>query len=209
MDVKFSPDEFAKLKDILPVYEWAQRALLTKLSIIQDSLKTSPNDGLIENIKGRIKAPERIAAKLYKFNLDITAANAKNHLYDIAAVRIICSFARDIYYLLDLLRIMPDITILEEKDYITNPKPSGYRSYHLLVKVPIFYSGKTEHVPAEIQIRTEAMNFWATLEHKARYRYKEAIPKYLSDELEACAKHIAQLDEKMFQIHEKVSSILS
>ena len=133
-------------------------------------------------------------------------ANANEHLYDIAGIRIICSFARDIYYLVDLLRSLPDTKILIEKDYISKPKPSGYRSYHVIIEVPVFHCDQTEYVPVEVQIRTEAMNFWSTLEHKARYKYKEDLPQHLCDDLVTCADKISELDHQMFLIHETIHS---
>ena len=207
MSVRFSDAEFAKLKQLLPVYEWGQRILLTKLNIIHEDLRNFQNNSSIEYIRGRIKSPESIAQKLHNTGVDITADNARKFLKDIAGIRIICPFARDIYYLTDLLRSMPDGNILEEKDYVGSPKPSGYRSYHVIVEVPVFYSGKTENIPVEVQIRTEAMNFWASLEHNARYKYQEHIPQQLCDELVVCADKIAELDNRMFLIHEIISLI--
>ena len=207
MSIRFSEEEFAKLKSLLIVYEWGQRTLLTKLNIVYEDFRNFQDNNPIENIRGRIKSPESIAQKLYNMNLDVTAENAKKYLKDIAGVRIICSYAKDIYYLVDILRSMPDINILDEKDYVSSPKPSGYRSYHVIIEVPVFYSGKTEYVKAEIQIRTEAMNFWSTLEHKVRYKYQEHIPQHLCDELVVCADKIAELDERMFLIHEIISLI--
>jgi len=137
----------------------------------------------------------------------VTADNARKYLKDIAGIRIICSYAKDIYFLIDLLRSMPDVNVLEEKDYISTPKPSGYRSYHLIVEVPVFYSNETEHVKVEVQIRTEAMNFWSTLEHKVRYKYQDQIPLHLEEELVVCADRIAELDNRMYLIHEIVSLI--
>ena len=207
MSVRFSDEEFARLKNLLLVYEWGQRTLLTKLNIIHEDLKNFENSSPIEYMKGRIKSPESIAQKLLKLSVDITADNAKKHLKDIAGVRIICPFARDIYYLAQLLRSMPDVYVVGEKDYVSRPKPSGYRSYHVIMEVPVFYSGKTENVTVEVQMRTEAMNFWSTLEHKARYKYKEHIPKHLCNELVMCADKIAELDNRMFLIHEIISLI--
>jgi len=163
----------------------------------------------IESIKGRVKTPDSIAKKLHKMDVELTCDNVKKYLKDIAGVRIICPFAKDIYQLTDLLRAMPDINIVGEKDYITNPKPSGYRSYHVAAEVPVFYSGKVEYIAVEIQIRTEAMNFWSTLEHKVRYKYQEHIPQHLCDELVICADKIAELDDRMFLIHEIISLINS
>ena len=207
MSVRFSVEEFAKLKNLLIVYEWGQRTLLTKLDIMCEDFKNFQENNPVENIKGRIKSPESIAQKLHKMDVDITAENARAHLKDIAGVRIICSYAKDIYHLIDLLRSMPDVNILDEKDYIGSPKPSGYRSYHVIMEIPVFYSGKTEHITVEVQIRTEAMNFWSTLEHKVRYKYREHIPPHLCDELVVCADKIADLDNRMYLIHEIISLI--
>jgi putative GTP pyrophosphokinase len=207
MYVRFSDEEFAQLKNLLHIYEWGQKVLLTKLNIINEDFKTFHNSNPIESIKGRIKAPESIAEKLYNMKVDITAENAKQYLKDIAGIRVICPFAKDIYTLTDILRAMPECTIVKEKDYITNPKPSGYRSYHIIMEIPVYYSSGTEVIPVEIQIRTAAMDFWAMLEHKVRYKYKEHIPQHLSDELVMCADKIAELDNRMFLIHDIISLI--
>jgi len=203
---RFSAAEFEQIKSLLLVYEWGHRTLLTKLSIIHEDLLSSDNTS-IESIQGRIKTPVSIAGKLAKLKVPVTAQSAKIHLRDIAGIRIICPFSRDIHYLIDLLRRMPEVKILDEKDYLTSPKPSGYRSYHVIMEVPVFYSGKTESIPVEVQLRTQAMNFWATLEHKARYKYQEHVPQHLSDELAAIAEKIAELDNRMFLIHEIIALI--
>jgi len=204
MSIRFSIEEFAKLKELLLIYEWGYRTLLTKLRIIHEDFENFHEDNPIDHIRGRIKAPERIAEKLQRLGHDITAANAKNYIFDIAGIRIICPFARDIYHLVELMHSMPDIKIQREKNYVLNPKESGYRSYHLIIETPVFYSGRTVHVVTEVQIRTEAMNFWATLEHEARYKYMSDIPDHLSDELVVCADKIAELDHRMFLIHENI-----
>ena len=204
MPIRFGDEEFNNLKKLLPIYEWGQRILLTKLNIIHEDLIKFRDNGAIEYIHGRIKAPESIAEKLHKMKIEITAENARKYLRDIAGVRIICPFARDIYFLASLIRTMPDVKILEERDFISKPKASGYRSYHIIIEVPVYFSGKTQSVPIEIQIRTEAMNFWATLEHKARYKYRELVPQHLSDEMVSIAAKIAELDNRMFIIHESI-----
>lgn len=204
MSIRFSTEEFTKLKALLLIYEWGHRTLLTKLAIIHEDFEHFHSDNPIDHIRGRIKAPESIAEKLHRLNLDLTAENAKKHILDIAGIRIICPFARDIYHLVALLHSMPELTIRGEKDYVQKPKKSGYRSYHLHIEIPVFYSGKTEHVVIEVQIRTEAMNFWATLEHEARYKYEGDIPDHLSDELVVSADKIAELDHRMFLIHENI-----
>jgi len=205
--MRFSDEEFQKLKKLLLIYEWGQRTLLTKLDIMHEDFRNFQGNNPIEHIKGRVKTPDSITQKLCKMGVELTADNAKKYLHDIAGVRIICPFAEDIYYLTNLLHSMPDINILKEKDYVRTPKPSGYRSYHIIAEIPVFYSGKIEHVVVEIQIRTEAMNFWATLEHKARYKYKDHIPQHLCDELVICADKIAELDHRMFLISEIISLI--
>ena len=139
--------------------------------------------------------------------VDVTVENAKKHLRDIAGARIITSFAKDVTFLVELLRLMPDVNIFEEKDYINSPKSSGYRSYHMIMEVPVFHSGVMEYIPVEIQLRTSAMNFWATLEHKARYKYREHVPEHLGNELVVIADKIAELDQRMFLIHEIISLI--
>ena len=207
MSVQFSEVELIKMKELLLSYEWAHKAMMTKLSIIHEAHKYYENSNPIGHIEGRIKTSTSIAGKLHKQGVELTAESAKKHLTDIAGIRIICPYAKDIYFLADLIREMPDGNIISEKDYVTNPKPSGYRSYHIIMEITIYHSGKTETLPIEIQIRTEAMNFWATLEHQAKYKYKEQIPKHLSDELVICATKIAELDERMFLIHEIISLI--
>ncbi|MCL1991300.1 MAG: GTP pyrophosphokinase family protein [Defluviitaleaceae bacterium] len=204
MSIRFSTEEFSKLKELLLIYEWGHRTLLTKLAIVHEDFENFHDDNPIDYIRGRIKAPESIAEKLDRLGFEITAHNAKQHISDIAGVRIICPFTRDIYQLVELMRSMPDIQIRREKDYVMKPKPSGYRSYHLIVEIPVFHSGQTDQVAIEVQIRTEAMNFWATLEHAARYKYEGDIPAHLSDELVVCADKIAELDHRMFLIHENI-----
>ena len=200
----FSTEEFVKLKELLLIYEWGHRTLMTKLAILHEDFEHFHEDNPIDHIRGRIKAPESIAEKLYNIGQDITAENAKKYIIDIAGIRIICPFARDIYYLVDLVRSMPEVKIKEERDYVSTPKKSGYRSYHVIVEIPVFHSGKIDDVVIEIQIRTEAMNFWATLEHEARYKYESDVPQHLIDELVVCADKIAELDHRMFLIHENI-----
>jgi len=207
MPARFSDEEFTKLKKLLFVYEWGLKIMMTKTQILYEDLQHFHNASPIDHFRGRIKAPESIAEKLLKMNLELTAANAREHLTDIAGIRIICPYAKDIYDLVDILRSMPDSKVIIEKDYISAPKPSGYRSFHLIMEIPVFFSGKTECIPVEIQIRTAAMDFWATLEHKVKYKYKEHIPQHLQDELVICADKIAELDDRMFLIHDIISLI--
>ena len=207
--MRFTDQEFANVKKLLVIYQWAQDTLMTKLNIIHQDFKNFHDNNPIEYITGRIKSPESIGDKLYKMELPLTAAHAQKALKDMAGIRIICPFAKDIYQLVALLHTVQGLEITQEKDYVSHPKPSGYRSYHLIVSVPVFFAGCTQHIPVEVQIRTEAMNFWATLEHQAKYKYKEQVPKHLSDELVKCADQIAELDDRMFLIYEILQLINS
>jgi len=205
MPVRFPDEEFSRLKNIMLIYEWGHKILLTKLDIIYEDFKNFQSNNPIENIRSRIKAPESIAQKLYDSGVEITADNARKYVKDIAGVRIICTFAKDIAHLADILRSIPNTKILSEKDYVNNPKPSGYRGFHFVMEIPVYHSGSVVEIPVEVQIRTAAMDFWATLEHKVKYKYKEHIPKHLSDELVICADQIAALDNRMFMIHDIIS----
>jgi len=205
MSVRFPEDEFARLKKTMLIYEWGHDILLTKLNIIREDFKNFQRNNPIENITCRIKAPESIAQKLYDMDLELTEENARKHIKDIAGIRVICTYARDIYTLAEILRSMPETKVRSEKDYVSNPKPSGYRGYHFVMEIPVFYTGNIETIPVEVQLRTAAMDFWATLEHKVKYKYKEHIPRHLSNELVVCAEKIAELDDRMFMIQDAIS----
>jgi len=205
MAARFPANEFSKLKKTILIYEWGHNILLTKLNIILEDFKNFQRNNPIENITCRIKAPESIAQKLIDLDLELTCDNARQHVKDIAGIRVICTYARDIHELADILRSMPETKVLSEKDYVSTPKPSGYRGYHFVMEIPVFYSGNIENIPVEVQIRTAAMDFWATLEHKVKYKYKEHIPKHLSNELVVCAEKIQELDDRMFMIQDAIS----
>jgi len=205
MSLRFPAEEFAQLKRIMLIYEWGRNILLTKLNIISEDFRNFETNNPIEYITSRMKAPESIAQKLFDIGEALTAEKAKEHIKDIAGIRITCTFARDIYTLADILRSMPETAVLSEKDYVSHPKPSGYRGFHFVMEVPVYHNGHVERVPVEVQVRTAAMDFWATLEHKVKYKYNEHIPKHLSDELVVCAEKIADLDDRMFMIHYAIS----
>ena len=207
MSVRFPDKEFFKLKNDMLIYEWGHQILLTKLNIIYEDFKNFQSNNPIENIRSRIKAPESIAQKLWNEKHELTADNAKKYVRDIAGVRIICTFAKDIYTLAEILRSMPETKVLSEKDYVSHPKVSGYRGFHFSMEIPVYHSGTVEYIPVEVQLRTAAMDFWATLEHKVKYKYQEHIPKNLSDELVICADKIAELDARMFTIQNIITMI--
>ena len=209
MIYRFPDEEFSNLKKVMRIYEWGQKILLTKIDIIHEDFINFQSNNPIESIRSRIKDPESIAEKLWEMGEELTADSARKHIRDIAGIRIICTFAKDIFALARILRAMPETMVISEKDYVGNPKPSGYRGYHFIMEVPVFYSEEIENVPVEVQIRTAAMHFWATLEHKVKYKYKEHIPQHLSDELVFCADKIAELDDRMFMIHDIISLLNS
>jgi len=204
MAALFPSEEFAKLKEQLILYQCALKTISMRIDILLEDFSNFQNNNPIEHVKTRLKTPESIAGKLQRQHLDLTAESARKHLTDIAGVRCICSYATDITYIVNVLKQQPDITVRSEKDYVNNPKPSGYRSYHLILDVPIYLTNKTECLPVEVQIRTQAMDFWASLEHKVRYKYKDKMPDHLSTELIKCADEIADLDQRMYLIQELV-----
>jgi len=205
MSVNFSEIELKRLQKILPVYEKGRKLFLTKFMNLNKELIKSQNINMVEHVKERLKSTGSIARKLHRLNFEITAENAKKHIKDISGIRIICPFSKDIHILVDILSSKPDWIVTDKKDYINKPKPSGYRSFHMIIEIPVSNSGKIENIPLEIQIRTAAMDFWAAIEHQVRYKYNEHVPQHLSDELEICADKIAELDKRMLLIQEIIS----
>ena len=154
----------------------------------------------ISSIKSRIKTPRSIIGKLKRRGYPISLQSMMENLNDIGDIRVICPFIEDIYTVADMLMRQDDLTLIEKKDYIQNPKPNGYRSLHLILEVPIFLSERTQPVRIELQLRTIAMDFWASLEHQLRYKSDVKVPPQISDDLKACADVIAATDEEMQRI---------
>ncbi len=199
-----SVDNFYQLafqyQEIMMLYESAIKQIETKLEILNKEYKVTGRRNPIETIKSRIKSPESIANKLQKKNLPVTFDSMTNNLNDIAGVRVICPYISDIYTIKDILLKQPDITLIEEKDYIANPKESGYRSMHIVVEVPVYLSETQHNVKVEIQLRTIAMDFWASLEHQLRYKTSSKVPDSIRRELKRCAETIAMTDQEMEEI---------
>lgn len=195
LDVKEEP--FEKL---MFFYKSALNQLETQMNIIKDEFKIMYNYDLIDNIVTRIKEPKSIIKKMEKKKYEKTYINLIEKINDIAGIRIICTLKDDIFFIKDLIKQMPDVHILKEKDYVTHPKKSGYSSYHLVVEVPVRLSQKTVYVKCEIQIRTLAMDFWANFEHKVKYKNENDISKKASNELIAYAKMISNFDNKMMKL---------
>lgn len=205
-DIKAGTTEFKK---IILMYKSALKEIETKVNILSDEFQTLYQYNPIEHIKTRIKSPESIIKKLERKGLGITYNNMINHLNDVAGIRIICSFLPDIYRIVEMFEKSEDLKIIEKKDYIKRPKSSGYSSYHLIVLVPVSFSSGTVDVKVEIQIRTIAMDFWASLEHKIKYKYENGVPKNISKELITCAKMVNQLDIRMSNLGENTMKELT
>ncbi|AGN38399.1 GTP pyrophosphokinase YwaC [Bacillus paralicheniformis] len=190
-------------KNELLVYKFALDQMDTKFSIISQEYNLIHGHNPIEHTKSRVKSFESLINKLVRKGCDITTKAAKEHINDIAGLRIVCSFLSDIYNMVEVLKEHEDIKILKMKDYIKNPKPNGYRSLHLIVEVPVYLTNRVEHAKVEIQIRTIAMDFWASLEHKIYYKLNNEVPNQLTDELKEAADIANYLDEKMLHIRTK------
>lgn len=199
-----NPENFYKLafefQRIMMVYESAAKQIETKLDILNKENKVSGRRNPIETVKSRIKSPQSIASKLEKKNLPVTFDSMIENLHDIAGVRVICPYISDIYSVRDILLRQPDIALVEEKDYIKNPKDSGYRSLHLVIDVPVYLSDSSHNVKVEVQLRTIAMDFWACLEHELRYKTSANVPESVRRELFRVAETIAMTDREMEEI---------
>lgn len=189
------------------MYKFALDALETKIDILKEEFHFLHDYNPIEHTKSRLKSPESIINKLMRKEFDISFPSIKENIKDIAGLRITCSFVSDIYRISDMLKGQTDLTILETKDYIKYPKPNGYQSLHLIVGVPVYMSDRQETVSVEIQIRTIAMDFWASLEHKIFYKYKEAVPLRLIEELKQAADSASALDQQMERLHNEIAEI--
>ena len=188
----------------LLLYDSVLREINTKLEILNNEFKQAHQYNPIEHITSRIKSPESIARKIRKKGLELTVENIVKYVNDVAGVRIICSFTSDIYRIASSISKQDEVTVLRVKDYIANPKPNGYMSYHMIVSIPIFLTNDVIDTKVEIQIRTIAMDFWASLEHKIYYKFEGKAPAGIKDELKECANIISFLDEKMLSINESV-----
>ncbi len=193
-----------QFQQIMMLYESAVKQVGTKLEVLQREHEVCGKRSPIENIKTRIKSPQSIADKLQRRGLDLNYSTMVNCLDDIAGVRVICPYISDIYTVRDTLVSQGDIRLLKEKDYIQNPKPNGYRSLHLILEVPVYLSHHVQAVRVELQIRTIAMDFWASLEHELRYKSQSPVSASIQQELQECAETIAQTDRKMEEIAQRV-----
>lgn len=189
------------------IYNAALRQIETKMEILNDEFQHVHRYNPIEHIKARIKTPESIVKKLRRYGYPSTIENMIEYVNDIAGIRIICSFTSDIYRIAEMIAEQKDIKVFSVKDYITYPKASGYKSYHMLVTVPVYLSDRIVDTKVEIQIRTVAMDFWASLEHKMHYKFEGDAPQHIKDELIECAKLVSDLDARMLSLNEEILAI--
>ena len=201
-------DQVDQWRSVMFLYDSALKKLNTKIEILNNEFVNRYDHNPIEHIKSRLKTADSIVKKLKKDGCEVTIDNMMNHLSDIAGIRIICSFTSDIYQIAEMIAAQGDVTVIHVKDYIKNPKESGYKSYHMLVSVPIFLSDSVVDTKVEIQIRTIAMDFWASLEHKIYYKFEGDAPEYISRDLRECAEMVSTLDEKMLSLNEAIKECL-
>ena len=182
-------------------YRFATEELMTKIGILKTEFEHLHDYSPIEHVASRVKTVESILEKAQRRGIPFQRTALQQQMHDIAGVRVVCSFISDVYWIADMLSAQDDLSVLEVKDYIAAPKPNGYRSLHLIAQVPVFLSESTENVLVEIQIRTVAMDFWASLEHKIEYKFGSSTPAHLLEELTNAATRATELDETMQRIH--------
>lgn len=193
--------------EVTLLYSAALRQIETKMEILNDEFQHVHQYNPIEHIKARVKTPESIVKKLKRNGYESSIDNMIKYINDIAGIRIICSFTSDIYRIADMISEQRDIKVIAVKDYITFPKASGYKSYHMIVTVPVYLSDKTVDTRVEIQIRTVAMDFWASLEHKIHYKFEGDAPEHIKSELVECAKMVSDLDARMLSLNNEILAI--
>lgn len=205
------PTEFLEqaeqIQGLLLYYSYAIKEVRTKLEILNEELAFKTKRNPIESIESRVKKPASIIEKLRRRNFPVSVESVFENLHDVAGVRVICSFIDDIYDVAEMFLSQDDITLIEKKDYIQNPKSNGYRSLHLIIEVPVFLSDRTLNMKVEVQIRTMAMDFWAALEHQANYKKGIDGIDSLVVELTDCANIINQTDRRMQEIYHKIQKV--
>ena len=204
MELPMFYNEAEEWAHALMLYNAALKEIRTKIDILSDEFKATHKDNPIEPVKFRIKSSESITKKLLHSNREVNIENIVKYVNDVAGIRIICSFASDIYTIADAIARQSDINVLKIKDYITKPKENGYMSYHMIVTVPIFLSNEVVDTKVEIQIRTIAMDFWASLEHKIYYKFEGQAPERIRKDLKECSDIVSYLDRKMLSLNEEI-----
>ncbi|MBR0163544.1 MAG: GTP pyrophosphokinase family protein [Lachnospiraceae bacterium] len=206
-EVLHMADDLQRFRMLMMKYECAIAEVRTKLENLNRDMSLKYQRNPFESIKSRLKTPTSIYDKMKRRGLEVSYDSIAENLTDIAGVRVICSFVDDIYMLADCLAAQDDVTVLQKKDYLAEPKDNGYRSLHLIIKVPVFLADETESMTVEVQFRTIAMDFWASLEHKMKYKRDIRNPETVSEEMRFAADLINQLDHRMTQIREKIDYV--
>ena len=198
-------DQVDQWKSTMFLYSSALKSINTKIEILNNEFIQLYNYNPIEHVTSRLKTPQSIVKKLKSKGREVDIENMVEHVNDIAGIRIICSFMSDIYPIADMIAKQADITVLYVKDYIKNPKENGYKSYHMVVTIPVYLSDGKIETKVEIQIRTIAMDFWASLEHKIAYKFEGHAPDYIEAELNDCADMVHMLDAKMYSLNQAIT----
>jgi putative GTP pyrophosphokinase len=202
------PDPFreltAELAEFMMVYKFGLDEIRTKITILREELSLRGTSSPIEHVSPRLKTPASIAAKARRIGCPLIFEELRTRMRDIAGIRIVCGFISDVYTVAEMLTRQPDLRLLQIQDYAADPKSNGYRSLHLIVEIPVFLSDRVVGVPVEVQLRTVAMDFWASLEHKLHYKWDHGIPARFQDELAATAEDAMRLDERMEQLNREI-----
>ena len=191
-------------KELQMMYSCALKEMQTKFEVLDTEFKLKYNRNPISSISTRLKRSESIMEKLTKNNFPISIESIEQNIHDVAGIRVICAYIDDIYKIADALLKQDDVTLIERKDYIKNPKPNGYRSLHIIVSIPVFFEEKKKNMKVEVQIRTIAMDFWASLEHQLKYKKDIDDEQDVIAELKACADVISETDEKMLNLRQRL-----
>jgi len=207
IDMKELKSLKVELTRFMMAYKFALDEMNTKINILKDEFNYIHDYNPIEHVKSRLKSPESILKKIARKGYTFSLPSIKENVRDIAGIRITCSFISDIYELAKMIGNQKDVRVVDYKDYIKNPKPNGYQSLHLILEIPIFMSDREELTYVEVQIRTIAMDFWASLEHKIYYKYNKEVPSHMIEELKDAATIAAQLDRKMERLNKEISEI--
>ena len=197
-------ERLSKIRRLLMTREFGLQEILTKIDILRSEFQYSHDYNPIEHVSSRVKSLDSIISKTHRKGIPFTADDIGANLLDIAGIRLTCSFVSDTYTMRDLLLSQSDLTLIRERDYIKDPKPNGYQSLHLIIEVPVFLAEGPERVPVEIQLRTVAMDFWASLEHKIHYKDDSDVPRHLTDALKLAADMSSSLDVSMERIHNEI-----
>ena len=200
-------EEEALYQEVMMRYHCAILEMRTKLEVLSRDMSVRYRRNPIEFIESRLKTPSSISKKLKRLGFEVTVENMQHQLSDIAGIRVLCAYIDDIYEIARMLARQKDVRVITVKDYIKNPKPNGYRSYHLIVEIPVSFSDQELPVRCEIQIRTIAMDFWATLDHDMQYKKQVEDSDSITKELRDCAEVIHQTDERMMRLRERIHSI--